>query len=873
LIRVHAGHAAQSLFAFTIVTVGLLSGCGGGSNQETAPSVATPISVAISPATMSVQVGQSQPFIATVTNDSAGKGVTWALSGASCNGATCGTLSAASSASGTAITYTAPANAPTPPAVTLTATSVTDPTKTAAAAITVTAAPTAPPAPPPIAVSLAPPTASVQVGLTQPFTATVTNDSANKGLTWTLSGAGCSSATCGTLSAASSASGAAITYTAPVSVPAPPTVTLTATSVTDTTKSAPATITVTPSGAGPVSVTLTPRQGALTLGQSLNFTATVTNDVAAAGVTWSASTGTFSAQTATTTTYVAPASPGSGITVTATSKADVTQSSTATIGVTDLAGVTTYHNDLSRDGVNAQEYVLNPTNVAPATFGKLFSCAADGAIYAQPLWAASVTIAGGTHNVIVAATAHDSVYAYDADANPCITYWHANLLDTLHGATAGETTVPSGITGNLVGAGAGDITPEVGVIGTPVIDPTTNTIYVVSKSVIAPSTFFQRLHALDLATGNEKFSGPVAITASAPGNGDDSSGGNVPFEPQTENQRPGLALVNGVVYVAWASHEDTSPFHGWIIGFNPATLAQVAVFNDTPNGNKGGIWMSGGAPAADSPANSNNGAYNLYAITGNGTYDGLTSLDFGDSVIKLNTTSGLAVADWFAPADQATLAANDTDFGSGGAAMLIDQTSGPVPHLVIGGGKEGNLFLLNRDNMGHNDETNHVVQTIAFGTGIFATPAFWQNSLYLAGSGPLQQFSFNPTTGQFGASAASQSSASYGFPGSSPSVSSQGAANGIVWAISSNSFGVNDSHPTRAAGPAVIHAYPATGLTTELWNSSQAAGGRDTAGNAVKFIVPTVANGKVYIGTRGNDTSAGSGTVFGEVDVYGLLPN
>ena len=873
MIRVHAGHAAQSLFAFTIVTVGLLSGCGGGSNQETAPSVATPISVAISPATMSVQVGQSQPFIATVTNDSAGKGVTWALSGASCNGATCGTLSAASSASGTAITYTAPANAPTPPAVTLTATSVTDPTKTAAAAITVTAAPTAPPAPPPIAVSLAPPTASVQVGLTQPFTATVTNDSANKGLTWTLSGAGCSSATCGTLSAASSASGAAITYTAPVSVPAPPTVTLTATSVTDTTKSAPATITVTASGAGPVSVTLTPHQGALTLGQSLNFTATVTNDVAAAGVTWSASTGTFSAQTATTTTYVAPASPGSGITVTATSKADVTQSATATIGVTDLAGVTTYHNDLSRDGVNAQEYVLNPTNVAPATFGKLFSCAADGAIYAQPLWAASVTIAGGTHNVIVAATAHDSVYAYDADANPCITYWHANLLDTLHGATAGETTVPSGITGNLVGAGAGDITPEVGVIGTPVIDPTTNTIYVVSKSVIAPSTFFQRLHALDLATGNEKFSGPVAITASAPGNGDDSSGGNVPFEPQTENQRPGLALVNGVVYVAWASHEDTSPFHGWIIGFNPATLAQVAVFNDTPNGNKGGIWMSGGAPAADSPANSSNGAYNLYAITGNGTYDGLTSSDFGDSVIKLNTTSGLAVADWFAPADQATLAANDTDFGSGGAAMLIDQTSGPVPHLVIGGGKEGNLFLLNRDNMGHNDETNHVVQTIAFGNGIFATAAFWQNSLYLAGSGPLQQFSFNPTTGQFGASAASQSSAKYGFPGASPSVSSQGAANGIVWAISSNSFGVNVSNPTRAAGPAVLHAYPATGLATELWNSSQAAGGRDTAGNAVKFIVPTVANGKVYIGTRGNDTSAGSGTVFGEVDVYGLLPN
>src|SRR5271156_5403169 len=519
------------MFAFTVVTIGSLCGCGGGSSPQPAPSVPATISVTVSPATMSVQVVQSQPFTATVANDSASKGVTWALSGAGCSGATCGTLSAASSASGTAITYTAPVNAPTPPAITLTATSVTDPTKTAAAAITITAAPSAPPA---IAVSLLPLTASLQIGLAQPFTATVTNDSANKGVTWTLSGAGCSGATCGTLSAANSASGAAITYTAPVSVPAPPAVTLTATSVADTTKSAPATITVTSSTAGSVSVTLTPHQGALTLGQSLNFTATVTNDVAAAGVTWSASTGTFSAQTVTTATYVAPASPGSGITVTATSKADVTQSAIATIGVTDLAGVTTYHNDLSRDGVNAQEYVLTTTNVTTATFGKLFSCTADGAIYGQPLWVPNVSIGGGTHNVIVAVTTHDSVFVFDADASPCITYWHANLLDTAHGGTAGETTVPSGLTGFLVGAGAGDITPEVGVIGTPGIDPTTNTIYVVSKSVIAPSTFFQRLHALDLATGNEKFTGPVTITASAPGNGDDSSGGSVPFESQTE---------------------------------------------------------------------------------------------------------------------------------------------------------------------------------------------------------------------------------------------------------------------------------------------------------------------------------------------------
>jgi hypothetical protein len=852
--------ATRSLSALAIVGLALASGCGGGLRSSSSDPATVAVTVVVSPTAASVQGGQKQSFTATVANDSANKGVTWALSGVGCSAATCGSLSAASSASGTAVIYTAPASVPSPATVTLTATSVADETKTAAATITVTAGT------PAVTVTLSLTIANVLVGGAQTFTATVSNDAATKGVTWGLSGAGCSGATCGIVAPTSSASGAAVTYTAPANIPVPATVTLTATSVTDTTKRAAATITVTAVVSGGISVMVTPKRGGLTLGQAMNFSATVADDVGTSGVTWSASNGTFSAQMTTSATYVAPTSPGI-ITITATSVADVTKSASVTIGVTDLAGVTTYHNDLSRDGLNAQEYALNTTNVTTATFGKLFSCTADGAIYAQPLWLANVPIGGGEHNVIVAATAHDSVYVFDADANPCVTYWHVNLLDTAHGGTTVETPVPSGVTGSLVGLGEGDITPETGVIGTPVIDPTTATIYVVSKSVIASGpTFFQRIHGLDLGTGTEKFSGPVTIAASVSGTGSGSSGGNLAFDAQLGNQRPGLALVNGVVYISWASHEDAGLYHGWIVGYNAATLSQLAVFNDTPNGDRGGIWMSGGAPAADS-------ANNLFVITGNGTYDGTSA--FADSFLKLGTGSGLTVSDWFTPADQASLEAGDTDFGAGGAAMLLDQTAGPVMHLAIGGGKEGNLFLVNRDNLGKNNTTDQVVQKFNLGHPIFATAAFWQNNLYLAGIGPMEQFTFSPTTGMFSVAAASVSGNSFGFPGATPSISAQGATNGIVWATNSSNYGAsaNNNNQARAAAPAVLHAYPATSLTTELWNSSEAAGGRDTAGDAVKFTVPTVANGKVYIGTRGNDDTQGHGTVFGEIDVYGLLPN
>ena len=604
----------------------------------------------------------------------------------------------------------------------------------------------------------------------------------------------------------------------------------------------------------------------LVLNQSLGLTATVTNDVNGAGVTWTASSGTFSAQAATTATYVAPNSPGSGITITATSKADATKSATATIAVTDLAGVTTYHNDVARDGANNQEYLLTTSNVNQSSFGKLFSCTVDGAVYAQPLWVPNVNIGGGTHNVIVVATMRDSVYAFDADANPCRTHWH-------------QTLVPSGETyGASSDVGTSDIFPDIGILGTPVIDSTTQTIYLVSKTKTSSTNYIQRLHALSLAAGAEATNSPVTIAATFPGTCE--GGSTDTFNSLTENQRAALALSNGMVYVAWASHGDEGTYQGWILGYQTTNLTAVpTVFVDDPNTCQGGIWMSGGAPAFDS-------AGNMYVISGNGGFNGTSGsltlpTDFGDSYIKLNTPS-LAVLDYFTPFNQATLAPNDDDAGASGTSVLIDGTGSG--NFLVGGSKSGTLYLINRGNMGkYNTASDGVAQewTPSPATHSFSTPAFWNNNLYYFGvvsdygssgdSQPGQAFAFNTSTAKFDTSSTSATPTGFGFAGATPSISGSSATeDGIVWALDTGKYGTSDNG-SAAAGPAVLHAYDATNLGNELWNSSQNAS-RDQAGNAVKFTVPTVANGKVYIGTRGSDNTVGGGTTFGEIDVYGLLP-
>jgi len=499
--------------------------------------------------------------------------------------------------------------------------------------------------------------------------------------------------------------------------------------------------------------------------------------------------------------------------------------------------------------------------VSTGTFGKLFSCTVDGAVYAQPLWVANLTVGGAVHNVLFVATQHNSLYAFDADSSPCTLLWQASLLDASHGANAGETTFTSGPS----------ITPEVGVTGTPVFDPTSGTLYVVSKSMLVVggaigAYYYQRLHAIDATTGNERTGSPVTIALSYPGTGDGSS--TTAFQPRQQLQRAGLALVNGTVYIAWASVEDGIPYYGWIAGYTYAAggfNANPIVLNVTPNTQRGGSWMSGNAPAVD-------GNGHLYVITGNGDFDvtnsGPPNNDYGDCFLQLSP--GLTITSWFAPSDQAADNTNDNDFGAGGAAVVLNVNSGPVQHLVIGGGKDGTLYLLNGDNMGGLGD-NHAWQAFNIGHGIFASGAFWNGTLYLAPvGGQMLAYAFNAGSNTFNTIPASQSNTAYGFPGATPSVSASGSSsNGIVWGIDATNYCTPDS---PACGPAVLHAYDATNLT-ELWNSSIVAG--DAAGNAVKFTVPTIANGKVYVGTRGNNTGGvyGSTSVSGEVDVYGLKPN
>lgn len=630
-------------------------------------------------------------------------------------------------------------------------------------------------------------------------------------------------------------------------------------------------LTVIPSGS--ISVAVSPRNAALVAKtQTQQFDATVTGDPNNLGVTWDvdsipggdASVGTISVSGV----YTPPSAAGTH-TITATSVADTSRSATAAVAVTDLTGVLTYHDDQARDGVNSHEFALTAANVSQNTFGKRFACQVDGAIYAEPLWEPGLQVSGASHNVVFVATQHDGLYAFDADATPCQQLWHADLIDGAHGGTANETTV----CWDDVGSGNGDIQPEVGVTGTPVIDPETDTLYVVSKSEnggcstgITP-TYYQRLHAIDVFTGNEKMNGPVTITASVSGSGFGSSGGAVPFNAKTEGQRPGLALLKSVVtsgslfdvvYISWASHEDASPYHGWLIGYNAANVSQqLEVFNSTPNGGLGGIWMSGDAPAVDS-------SNNVYLATGNGTFDVNTGgKDLGDSVVRLATSGSLGLTDYFTPFNQANLASNDVDLGAGGVVLLPDQTTG-LPHLLLAGGKQGLMYLVDRDNMGEfTVGTDNVVQEIQADNGSWTTPAFWQNNMYIAGSGDsgscdlLKAYPFSAATDSFAAAPTSSTSYCFPFPGATPSISSSGTSNGIVWAMDVHCYTTAQS---PCSGPALLFAYDATNLGTELWNSSQATGNRDQAGAAVKFATPTVANGKVYIGTRT------------ELDVYGLLP-
>jgi len=501
--------------------------------------------------------------------------------------------------------------------------------------------------------------------------------------------------------------------------------------------------------------------------------------------------------------------------------------------------VLTYHNDIARTGQNLNEAILTPENVKSSTFGKLFTLNVDGKVDAQPLYATGIAIAGkGKHNVLIVVTEHGSAYAFDADTG--VVLWKVSTLKS------GET--PSDP------RDCDQVAPEIGITSTPVIDRSSGpggAIYLVAMSRNSAGNYHQRLHALDLSKGTELFNGPKEIQATYRGTGDNSSNGQVVFDPKQYKERPGLLLLSGSVYTAWGSHCDIRPYTGWIIAYDKTTLEQTRVLNVTPNGREGGIWMSQAGLAADS-------AGNIYALDGNGTFDtklnanGFPSKgDYGNAFLKISTAGRLAVADYFEMKNQSRENISDADLGSGGALVLPDRKdgSGDRRRLAVGAGKDGNLYLVNRDSMGKfSTKANNIYQQIsgALSGGVFAMPAYFNSRIYYGPVGqPILVFQF--FNAKLRIAPVSQTTTRFDYPGTTPSISANGRTNGIVWAAEN-------------ANPGVLHAYNASTMK-ELYNSNQAADNRDHFGAGNKFVPPTIANGKVYVGTTTG------------VGVFGLLSN
>jgi hypothetical protein len=506
--------------------------------------------------------------------------------------------------------------------------------------------------------------------------------------------------------------------------------------------------------------------------------------------------------------------------------------------------VLTYHNDVARTGQTLHEEVLSPGNVGTNHFGLLWTLPTDGKVDAQPLYAAGVSIPGqGEHNVLFVATEHDTVYAFDADSTDKL--WQVSMLGT--NEVPSDPRAPCTL-----------LVPEIGITATPVIDRqlgSNGTIFVVAMSKNNSGTYFHRIHALDLATGHDRVAA-TTVAATFPGTGANSSGGNVIFDPKQYMDRSGLLLLNGVVYTAWASHCDQDPYTGWVIGYDEHTLAQTNVINVTPNGMEGGIWMAGAGLAADA-------SNNIYFLDGNGTFDtALTgngfpaSGDFGNAFIKLSTISNaLAVADYFTMSNTVNESLLDLDLGSGGALLLPDMIDGQgnTRQLAVGAGKDAIIYLVDRNDMGKfSPNTNLNYQSVngAVAGGVFSMPAYFNGALYYGSTNDhLRAFPFqNALLG----AASSHTSATFGYPGTTPGISANGVSNGIVWASENTT-------------PVVLHAYSATNLAEELYNSNQ-AGSRDHFGVGNKFITPTVASARVYV------AATNSVGVFGLLDTSTLSP-
>src|SRR4051812_11920591 len=503
----------------------------------------------------------------------------------------------------------------------------------------------------------------------------------------------------------------------------------------------------------------------------------------------------------------------------------------------NFSGIFTYKNDNSRTGMNQQESVLTPANVRTATFGKRFSYGVDGNVFAQPLYVPNLSINGVTRNVLFVATEHDSVYAFDADGKTLSPLWKKSFIDSANGITPVAACQSCGRT--ALGA-------EVGVTGTPVIDTSTNTLYV-SAMTDENGTIMHKLHALDLQTGAEKFGGPVKVEASVPGTGSGTDGlGNVPFVNSTANQRSGLLLLNGVVYISWAAFSDVEPYHGWMIGYNATSLEQTGVFNATPNYSAGGFWAGGCAPSADA-----NG--NLYAMTGNGHFT--AGKEYGQTFLKLN--GQLQVVDYFTPYNWQTINSTDLDIGSGCPALLPNMPGTAHPNLIVSGTKDGKIYLIDRDNMGkfQSGSNSQIPQTINLNPAsvtsgtrprMYSSPAYLNGHVYIAtANGNLKSYSLSNSH----LTLSTQSGDHFTSRGPIPVVSANGTSNGIVWL----------ADRITSSGVVVLRAYSASSVTSQIYASSQNST-RDSMGVGFPFTVPTVANGRVYVASKG------------KINVFGLLP-
>lgn len=500
--------------------------------------------------------------------------------------------------------------------------------------------------------------------------------------------------------------------------------------------------------------------------------------------------------------------------------------------------VLTFQYNLSRTGVTPAETILAPANVTPASFGKIATLPVDGNVYAQPLYVSKLVTATGLRDVVFVATQHDSVYAFDAATSELL--WHDALLET------GEVPVPSADT--LVS----DISPEVGITGTPVIDRAAELLYVVTKAKRADKTYVQRLHALRLSDGAEGAGAPVEIAAKLRGTSSDAKGGLLSFEALRHNQRAALALIGGKVIIAWASHGDTEPYHGWLMAYDTADLAKApAAFLTSPDGLGGGIWMGASGPTADADGN-------IYVASGNGPVDedDEARTNYGLSALRMRLDGGaFTVQDFFSPHETSDLNAGDLDFGTSAPVLLPDGPTAPVHRLVVAG-KTGWLYVLDRDNLGQYDsETDHVVQMIQTGSAfLISNPVFFDGRLYiLPHESPLLAFEIDPTTGLFydGPSFVADTCQTCFDRGSTPSISADGTKNGILWVLDNGGY--------KTGAPAILHAYDATDVAKQLYVSSPILLDPDSAAGAVKFTVPVVASGRVFVGGQK------------AVTVYGLL--